>query len=142
MKTITLFVSCIIFFSLQILLNSCGQEKCIGKGNVEEIDGVIIEETPNEYGPLISVTPDEFLKLPEDFQVIYVAGYIDAATFITYGYSFPDHNELVECFRSGSIGEFTKEVVEWLKNHPDYEGSIAYAIAETTGSLCKKAKKK
>lgn len=63
MKTITLFVSFIIFFSLQIFLNCYGKDKFSSREDVENTDGVIIEKNQDEYGPLISVTPDEFLKL-------------------------------------------------------------------------------
>ncbi len=32
-------------------------------------------------GPLISVTPEEFLKLPEAVRAIYVGGVLDGATY-------------------------------------------------------------
>ena len=84
-----------------------------------------------KIGPLISVTPKEFLKLPEEYQVMYTAGYIDAASFISYGYSLPDHNELISCFRSMPLGDFTKEVVNWLKKNPKHKEGMASAVAHT-----------
>jgi len=42
-------------------------------------------------GPLVSITAAEFLKLPEDARVTYVAGVIDGITLTSYGYSLPDH---------------------------------------------------
>jgi hypothetical protein len=35
--------------------------------------------------PLISISPAEFLKLPEEVRAVYVGGVLDGVTFMSYG---------------------------------------------------------
>lgn len=88
-------------------------------------------------GPLHSITLNEFLQLPEDFQVIYVAGAIDGMTFLTYGYAFDNHDELVECYRRLPLGEFTSKVVDLAKTKHDFKENVATLVAMTAGNLCR-----
>jgi len=87
-------------------------------------------------GPLHSIKLDQFMQLPEKFQALYVAGAIDGMTFTTYGYAIPDHDALVSCYRSRPLGEFTKQVVETAKLHPEFKENVATLVAMTAGRLC------
>jgi hypothetical protein len=101
------------------------------------LSSALIAYADDKIGPLNTITPQQFLKLPQDYQFMYVAGYIDSATFISYGYSFPDHADLVACCRSMSLEIFAKEVVSWLKRNPQFEEGMASAVAHTTGEIYK-----
>ena len=91
-----------------------------------------------KMGPLHSLGVQEFLKLPENYQVLYVAGAIDGMTFVSYGYALPDHDALVRCYRSKPLGEFTKEVVELAKTKVGFKENVATLVAKTAGNLCRK----
>jgi hypothetical protein len=99
---------------------------------------VAIDESGSKtVGPVQSLTPAEFLKLPDDFRALYVGGLIEGMAFISYGYSLPDHEEWTACVRQKSIGDTTDDVVSFLKGHPDFNESIASALAQVMGKRCK-----
>ncbi len=95
-----------------------------------------LAEEPTK-GPLHSIEISEFVQLPNDFQVFYVAGAIDGMTFVTYGYKIKDHDKLVECYRSMPLGEFTNHVVELAKSSTDNKVNVATLVAKTAGKYCK-----
>src|SRR5262245_42081163 len=92
--------------------------------------------TPQTLGPLVSISPAEFLKLPRDMQGIYVAGVIDGMTFTSYGYSLPEHDRFVRCVRTLTVGETSDATVKWLQSHPTSDGP-ATAVAQALGAHCK-----
>jgi len=88
-------------------------------------------------GPLHTITIAEFLKLPTDYQSIYVAGAIDGMTFITYGYKISHHDKFVGCSRKGTLSELTARVVQNANKRPDFEESVATLVGMTVGEDCK-----
>ena len=93
--------------------------------------------TEPKIGPLVSVTPAEFLKIGEDFQALYVAGAIDAITLVGYGYAIPDHPKFVACMRSATLGEWTARVTKWIRSNPGFDESPATALTIIAGKSCK-----
>lgn len=88
-------------------------------------------------GPLITVSPADFLKLPDRFQSLYVGGVIDGMTFTSYGYTLPDHDVFVRCLMTIKVGDLSERVVAWLHAHPSFNYGTASAVAQTIGSYCK-----
>ncbi len=91
-----------------------------------------------KQGPLYSIEVNEFLRLPKDFQVIYVAGAIDGMTFVSYRYGIEGHDGLVNCYSSFPLGTFTSKVVEMAKSKKDFKENVATLVAMTAENLCKK----
>lgn len=87
--------------------------------------------------PLISITSAEFLKLPSNIRAVYVGGVLDGMTFVTYGYSIPDHDRFVGCARTITLGELGTRTAEWLKAHPTFAEGSASAIVQTFSAYCK-----
>ena len=87
-------------------------------------------------GPLISLTPQEFLELADGPQAMYVGGVIDGMTFMSYGHSLPDDVAFARCARSMTIGALSDKVVAWLRQHPDFNEGTATAVAMTMGAGC------
>lgn len=87
--------------------------------------------------PLISITPTEFLQLPNNVRSVYVGGVMDGITFITYGYSLQDHDKFVRCARTITLGDLANKTAEWLKAHPKFDEGTGSAIVQTFGAYCK-----
>ncbi len=88
-------------------------------------------------GPLHIFTPEEFLKLPDGLQAVFVGGLIEGMSFVTYGYSLPDHEAWTACVRRKSIGDTAADVVAYLQQNPGFNESIASAFAHVIGKRCK-----
>jgi hypothetical protein len=88
-------------------------------------------------GPLVSITAAEFLKLPEDARVTYVAGVIDGITFTSYGYNLPNHDRYIRCVRTLSLGVLTQRTVDWLRARPSFAEGTASAVSQMLGAYCK-----
>ncbi len=88
-------------------------------------------------GPLISVTPKEFLSLPEGAQAIYTAGILDGMTVITYGYSIQDHDKFVRCARTLTLGNLAAKTVEWIEKNPLFSEGAGTAVIKSLGAYCK-----
>ena len=89
-------------------------------------------------GPLISITPEEYLKLSSDFQTIYVAGVIDGVSFTLYGYTQQENEGYVACARKQSLGQLAEWVAAWLRANPGFSEGAATAVAKTLGEHCKR----
>jgi len=87
-------------------------------------------------GPLVSITAAEFLKLPEDARVTYVAGVIDGITLTSYGYSLPDHDRYIRCVRTLALGALTQRTVDWLRARPSFAEGAASAVSQMLGAYC------
>ena len=87
-------------------------------------------------GPLISLKPQESLELSDGVRAMYVGGVIDGMTFMSYGYSLPDHVEFAQCVQSMTVGALSDKVLAWLKQHPDFTEGTATAVAMTMGAAC------
>lgn len=88
--------------------------------------------------PLISIPVSSFLEFPTVVQTIYVAGAIDALTFMSYNYVQSDHDKYVECFRKKSLGDFTADVVELAREQPEnFDQNVATIVAMMAGRLCR-----
>jgi hypothetical protein len=84
-----------------------------------------------------SISPAEYLKLPEGPQALYVGGVIDGVSHTTYGYSIRGHDEYVRCVRTLTLGALAQKVASWLRANPTYRESMPGAVAKTLGSYCK-----
>jgi hypothetical protein len=87
--------------------------------------------------PLISISPAEFLKLPNPIRSVYVGGVLDGMTFVSYGSSDRQHDRFVACARTITLGDLANKTVDWLKARPNFDESGASAIAQTLGAYCK-----
>jgi hypothetical protein len=96
-----------------------------------------ITASADETKPVQGLTATEFLKLPEDFQAVYIGGIIEGEAFIAYNYSMPNYSAWVACVRSRSFGDTTADVVAFLRAEPNFNGTVAYALAKTFGNRCK-----
>lgn len=81
---------------------------------------------------------EEFLKLPDSFQSVFVGGLLEGMAFSAYGMSWPDYPKWVECVRAKTLDDTTKEVVTFLKQDPRFQEGVASALAQTIGRRCKK----
>ena len=82
---------------------------------------------------------EEFMRVPEDMQTLYVGGILEGISFTSYGYSLPDYGRWFECARREPLGVTTKQVVEFIKGNPAFNEGVASAVAQTLGRRCKKA---
>jgi hypothetical protein len=83
------------------------------------------------------VPASEFLKLPETFQGIYIAGLMEGMSYTMYGYSIPGYSDWVRCVRNASLGETTKKVVSFIQNDQSSNGGVSLALARTLKGACK-----
>lgn len=88
-------------------------------------------------GPLHSLSPADFLKLPDGVQAIYVAGVLDGVSYTTYGYELPDHDRYVRCASTLRLGALADRTVAWLKANPTFSEGTATAVAMALGAYCK-----
>ena len=84
-----------------------------------------------------SLSPNEYLKLSDGLQVLYVGGIIDGVSFTSYGYSLPQHDSYVRCVHTLTLGALAQKVAAWLRANPLYRESMAGAVAQTLGVYCK-----
>lgn len=79
----------------------------------------------------------EFLKLPAQLQAIYVGGIIEGMSFVMYGYSNPDLTKWTSCVRTQTLGKTTEDVVEFLRQRPNFKEGVGSALAQSLGKWCK-----
>ena len=89
-------------------------------------------------GPLVSISPDEYLKLPNSVQKLYVAGVVDGVSVTSYGYSLPDHDIYVRCARTMTLGVLAQHVTDWIRANPGFSEGAATAVSKTLGAHCKR----
>ncbi len=70
------------------------------------------EQPLNHY--VETITIDDFMKLPFDFQVIYVAGITDGFTYVMRNYNVPGYDEYSACIRV-SLKAATEDMIEQIK---------------------------
>ena len=63
---------------------------------------------PAQVPPMQMLTTEEFLKLPEDRQVLFLSGVLEGISYTNY--SRPEYVNWVACVQSGSIDTLHKEV--------------------------------
>ncbi len=91
---------------------------------------------PQSLGPLTSISPQQYIQLTEDMQVLYVAGVFDGVTLTSYGYSLPGHDSYVRCARTMTLGVFAQRVADWIRANPTFTEGAASAVAKTMGAYC------
>jgi hypothetical protein len=97
---------------------------------------VSTETTAQTLGPLVSLSPKDYLKLPNSIQAIYVAGVLDGVSVTTYGYSIPDHDAYVRCARTMTLGVLAQRVADWIRANPTFTEGAATAVSKTLGAAC------
>ena len=93
--------------------------------------------TPPTLNAVESLSPKEYLKLPEGIQAIYVGGIMDGVSFTSYNYDLPWHDDYVRCVRSLTVGALAQKVSIWLRANPSWQEGMAGAVAKTLGAYCK-----
>jgi len=83
------------------------------------------------------VTTADFMKLPENIQVMYVAGILEGIAFMAYSYT-SDYPSWVECVRRKTFGETTKDVNSFIRQDPSFNEGVASAVAQSLGKRCKR----
>jgi hypothetical protein len=97
---------------------------------------VSAEET-KPVGPVEVLTTDEFLKLDQHLQAVFVGGIIEGLSFFAYGYSIPDYPAWAACARSKNLGDTTADVVAFVRETTNFDEGIASAVAQVIGKRCK-----
>lgn len=83
------------------------------------------------------ISPNEFLKLPVQYQATYVAGLMEGMSYAYYGDSQPDYSQFVACVRAKTLGDTTQDVVAFLRQQADFDEGVSTALAKTLGARCK-----
>ena len=85
--------------------------------------------------PLETLKTSEFLKLPREFQAIYIGGVLDGMAYVSYGTQDPKLGAWTNCVRAKSLGQSTEEVVRWLiDNEQERWWSVPWAVAQVIGA--------
>lgn len=82
-----------------------------------------------------TLTIGEFMKLPFDFQVMYLAGITDGFTYVMRNYNVADYEEFSACVRRVSLKVATEEMVEQIKQRKEEEPLTTY-FAKSLGARC------
>lgn len=88
-------------------------------------------------GPLVSISPAEYLKFPEAAKAVYVGGLLDGMTLASYGHAAKEHDAFVHCARTLTLGALAQKTTEWIHAHPSFAEGTASALARTMGQYCK-----
>jgi hypothetical protein len=95
-------------FSAEASTSLCHHEDSEGARNMFKIllaTGAVLivfgsmslgQQPPKKY--VEAITIDEFLRLPSDFQVMYVAGISDGFTYVMRNYDIPGYEEFAPVF--------------------------------------------
>jgi hypothetical protein len=83
-----------------------------------------------------SISPQLFLKLPDEVQALYVGAILDGMTFTSYGYQLPEHDKFVKCTQTMTLGALGQKVSSWLKANPTNKEGVATAVAHVMGASC------
>ena len=85
--------------------------------------------------PLETLKTSDFLKLPINFQALYIGGVLDGMSYVSYGNSDPTLGAWTSCVRRKTVGETTEEAVRWLKEHEQERGwPVPWAVAKVIGA--------
>ena len=85
-----------------------------------------------------TITINTFMKLPIDFQVMYVAGITDGFTYVMRNYDVPGYDEYAACISRVSMEVATKEMIEQIKQRDEKEEeSPATYFAKSLGARCR-----
>jgi hypothetical protein len=85
-------------------------------------------------GSLETVSTSEFLKLPGDFQALYVAGILDGMSYVTHNYEIPNGDQWVACVRTKTLGATLTDVLAYMKANPsEAKYPVPWAVAKTIG---------
>jgi hypothetical protein len=79
---------------------------------------ISVNAQQKQIPPLKTITADQYLKMPENYQVMYLAGVIDATSFSLYGSDDPNFATWAKCVRKKTLGEFQKELLDYLEKNP------------------------
>lgn len=82
-----------------------------------------------------ALTVGDFMKLPFDFQVIYVAGLTDGFTYVMRNYDVANYEDFSACVRRVSLKVATEEMVEQIKKRKEEEPLTTY-FAKSLGARC------
>lgn len=63
---------------------------------------------PAQVPPMQMLTTEEFLKLPEDRQMLFLSGVLEGISYTNY--SRPEYSSWVACVQSGTIDTLFREV--------------------------------
>lgn len=100
-------------------------------GAVTAMAGTVPKERP-----LTSVEAGAFLKLDWPAQRLYVSGILDGLTFVTYGRRLPDHDIVVQCARTRTVDQVTRDVVDFVKTRPAFSESLGAAVTQSVSAAC------
>ena len=85
--------------------------------------------------PLETLKTNEFLKLPNEVQALYIAGILDGMSYVSYGTQDPKLGAWANCVRVKSLGETSEEVVRWLTEHEQERWwPVPWAVAKVIGA--------
>lgn len=88
-------------------------------------------------GPLASILPSEFLKLPDGVKAVYVGGVLDGMTFTSYNYSLSHHDQHVRCARTLTLGALAQKTADGIRARRSGDEDMATAVAMALGAHCK-----
>jgi hypothetical protein len=114
---------------------------CVAAAVLACVPAALVAQTAGQaaptLSPLISVSPTEFLKLPEAVQAIYVGGVLDGVTYTSYGYGLPDHDAYIRCVRTLTLGNLAQRVAARVRAAPMAAENTPTYVAQALGAYCK-----
>ena len=80
------------------------------------------------------ITTADWQKLPEEWQVTYVAGIVDGMAYVLYNSDSPDHDAWVACVQANTLQSLFDGVKELVAADDEFKGlPLSYAVATTIG---------
>ena len=92
------------------------------------------EQPLNRY--VETITIGDFMKLPFDFQIMYVAGITDGFTYVMRNYNVPGYDEYTACIRV-SLKAASEDMIEQIKQRSKKEEEpLMTYFAKSLGARC------
>ena len=93
------------------------------------------QQPPKHYVETITIA--DFMKLPFDFQVMYVAGITDGFTYVMRNNDLPEYDGYAACVRQVTLEVATKEMIEQIKQRKQEDEPIMTYFAKSLGARCR-----
>lgn len=80
------------------------------------------------------IKTEEWLKLPQDWQITYVAGIIDGMAYVLYNSDSPDHDAWVACVQAAPLQALFDEVKALVATDEEFmQLPLSYAVSAAIG---------
>lgn len=80
------------------------------------------------------IKTEDWLKLPEEWQVTYVAGVVDGMAYVLYNSDSPDHDKWVACVQKAPLQDLIDAVKVLVATDNEFMGlPLSYAVSTSIG---------